>query len=273
MYGNTLKKIRQGKRMTQKEVCKNIVTLSYYSRIERGISIPSIELFINLLRNLNLTLDEFLFIHRNYLEEEGSKIWYELSVMFYENDIKALERKKQEFVSRNETHFLELTTFLILKLNGEIIPAEQAESVINQLMKSEDWTRIEINIFNHIMSLIPLETVLIITDRLLKSKKIYSPEKGYNSIYNKLLVNIIFLCIDNGDFVNGYKYLTNLESRLEVWDMFSKNVCLYFNGLFQFLTGQPKTGKRKIMKSFSNWDSLGMQNMSLTYKKFFEDHS
>ncbi|NRC94878.1 helix-turn-helix domain-containing protein, partial [Enterococcus faecalis] len=46
MYGQTIRKIRKDKGLTQKDVCQGVVTLSYYSRIERNISTPTIDIFM-----------------------------------------------------------------------------------------------------------------------------------------------------------------------------------------------------------------------------------
>lgn len=47
MYGNTIKKIRVNKGLKQKDICQDIITLSYYSQIKRDISIPTIDVLLN----------------------------------------------------------------------------------------------------------------------------------------------------------------------------------------------------------------------------------
>ncbi|WP_217809029.1 helix-turn-helix domain-containing protein, partial [Enterococcus sp. 7E2_DIV0204] len=81
-FGLTIRKIREKKGLTQKKVCFDIVTMSYYSRIERDISDPSITIFLKILSRLNITFDEFMFIHNNYIELTEDFFWFNISELY-----------------------------------------------------------------------------------------------------------------------------------------------------------------------------------------------
>ncbi|GHP15044.1 transcriptional regulator [Lentilactobacillus fungorum] len=64
--GQTVKKIRQIKGFTQKEVYSTIVSRSFANRFERGLNDVSATKLFQILDNLSISLDEFRFIHNNY---------------------------------------------------------------------------------------------------------------------------------------------------------------------------------------------------------------
>ena len=71
MFGETIKKIRKSKNMTLKEVAGDSLSLSQLSRFENGKSMIPVNLFYEILDNLNTTSEEFAFI---YQPEKNQKI-------------------------------------------------------------------------------------------------------------------------------------------------------------------------------------------------------
>lgn len=59
-YGGIFHDLRLAKHMTLVEVAANITTESYLSKFERGISVPSLSLFLPLLTRLTTSLEEFV---------------------------------------------------------------------------------------------------------------------------------------------------------------------------------------------------------------------
>ena len=58
-HGEFIKKIRQEKHLTQKELAEGILSKNFLSKFERGESKITSEIFLNLLERLNVSLDEF----------------------------------------------------------------------------------------------------------------------------------------------------------------------------------------------------------------------
>lgn len=90
MYGQTIRKIRKDKGLTQKDVCQGVVTLSYYSRIERNISTPTIDIFMEIIKNLNVRLEEFMYIHNDYQKALKDQTWFEITELYHAGNMKSL---------------------------------------------------------------------------------------------------------------------------------------------------------------------------------------
>lgn len=92
MFGETIKKIRNSKNMTLKEAAGEALSISQLSRFENGLSIITIDLFYDILSNLNTSTDEFNYImalddkenlnrYFNRIEEYTNRQQYDLSLI------------------------------------------------------------------------------------------------------------------------------------------------------------------------------------------------
>lgn len=75
--GNTLKKIRLNRNMTQNQVAAGVIGQGTYSRIERDQLQVDVELFAKLLQKLNISSNEFFYVHNNYSATEQQSIMQE----------------------------------------------------------------------------------------------------------------------------------------------------------------------------------------------------
>ncbi|MBC1482545.1 helix-turn-helix domain-containing protein [Listeria sp. FSL L7-1485] len=74
--GDTLKFIRKSKGLTQREACSGALSRSNYQKIENNKIMPSMDRFVQILFNFNMTLEEFKFIKRGFTPSPKENILY-----------------------------------------------------------------------------------------------------------------------------------------------------------------------------------------------------
>lgn len=274
MYGKTIKNIRSNKGLKQKDICQDIVTLSYYSRIEREISTPTIDVFLKILDNLNVSLEEFLFIHNNHKKKEDDIIWFEITELYHSGDINSLIEyrnilSQEKYKNENPLVLKRIIDLFIMRLNHKQTEIDLSP-ITNNLKKIEHWTSREVKIFISIMDMIPIELLIIIVNRLIKQKKLYAASDGYNSPYSKILINSILLCIDHFKINEAQKYLRSFNNILEVRDVYGKTMYLYLEGLINYVNGNKIEGTKNINNSFQIFKLVNMEEFSHKYKIYFE---
>lgn len=72
--GSIYKEIRKSKNLTQAAVCKNILSRSNLASFESNCSIPSYEKMAFLLRQLDMTFEEFAYICNHYQPDERQNL-------------------------------------------------------------------------------------------------------------------------------------------------------------------------------------------------------
>ncbi|OUZ29876.1 hypothetical protein A5885_003053 [Enterococcus sp. 8E11_MSG4843] len=100
MYGETLRKIRLKKGLTQKEVYENIISKSYAVEFEKGKHQISTYILLEILQNLSIEIDEFLFIANNYNMNEKTYYDCTYSKLANKHDIEGLEDLLKTLKSR-----------------------------------------------------------------------------------------------------------------------------------------------------------------------------
>lgn len=270
-FGKTIKKIRVEKRLTQKNVAEGIVTLSYYSRIERDISEPTVSVFLKILHRLNLDFDEFMFIHNNYRESSDEKLWFILTELYHSGDIQTLKKYKEFFLTNpnEDTTIINIIDLFILRLSKQKIEPVNTESIVSRLMDIENWTSSEVKLFTTVMDMLPIDTVIILVNHLLKRRSLYMRSKGYNSPYSKILINSILLCIDTNHLKEAEMYLDTFKNMLEVRDFYGRSMHNYLDGLLLVLRGNKEAGEKKVCEFFSICDFIGLNSFSEKYRIFY----
>ncbi len=65
-YGQTLRKIRESLNISQSKISESLMSQSNYSKVENDEIDISFLKMMDLLENLGMTVDEFIYIHDNY---------------------------------------------------------------------------------------------------------------------------------------------------------------------------------------------------------------
>ncbi|KPG72112.1 helix-turn-helix domain-containing protein [Enterococcus sp. RIT-PI-f] len=276
-FGSTLKRIREEKGIKQKDVCEGIITLSYYSRIERNISEPTVSIFLALLNQLNMNFDEFMFIHNNYQESEDQQLWTKISNLFHTGNIAGLKQLKEtDQVTYSEQAYAfmpKIIDLFISRLELHETPAVDTSEIIDILMSIENWTSYEVKIYTEIMDTIPIETLITIVNHLIRKKTIYTPSNGYNSPYNRILINAILVCLNTNYLSDAERYLSIFKQSLEIRDFFGHSLCLYLEGLLRYLSGDTEEGRNKVMQFFDLCTLIGLEDFSYKYRVYWQKMS
>lgn len=266
--GITIKKIRLERGLKQREVCKNIVTMSYYSRIERNISDPTITVFLKILNRLNISFDEFMFIHNGYKEELEENFWFELTELYHSGNLERLQDIYSLLENYDEKK--DIIALFITRLTGEILTPIEDLTIFQRIMKIEYWTSDEVKLFISIMDLLPIASLIILVDNILRKRTLYTKSKGFNSPYSKILINAILLCINASQFSKAENYLREYQHSIEVRDFYGRAMAVYLEGLLLVMFGNSRIGHQKIDHFFKICELLDLDHFSQKYKDYFE---
>lgn len=77
-YGSVYKEIRRNKHLTQEEVCGNYINRSTLTRFENNQTTPSYELMRFLLKQVDMTFEEFEYLCNYYQPSERQQLLYDI---------------------------------------------------------------------------------------------------------------------------------------------------------------------------------------------------
>ncbi|PZG31506.1 transcriptional regulator [Listeria ivanovii] len=181
--GDTLKFIRKSKSLTQKEACSEALSRSNYQKIENNKIMPSMDRFIQILLNFNMTLEEFEFIKRDFTPSPKENILYLYSKILTSSETDILK----DVISKCNDYLKEHPTDIFISdvkasLEGVLLAEkehnfklarEKVAYIWERLAKSDELFWNDIMILRNIFFIFENETAQHIVNRLIVQLKKY----------------------------------------------------------------------------------------------------
>ncbi|WP_025869182.1 helix-turn-helix domain-containing protein [Enterococcus crotali] len=159
--GSIIELIRQKKNIPIKSLIGGVVSRAHYYRITNGQSDMTVTCFFKILEQLNVSLDEFLFIQNNFKIERFKALFTDVRQSFIEQDVeKLLSLKEKSTLIYKKTnleryqHIALVVKLLINRLKNEEYDSFAKEYLQEYLVNLNMFTHYDLvlytNTFSHI---------------------------------------------------------------------------------------------------------------------------
>ena len=210
-FGKVYKEIRESKGLTQEEVCGNVLSRTSLSKIESGKATPKYENMEFLLRQINMSFEEFEYICQLYQPSQRTEImqtYLNMRSIIRSSDLVNLFQKCQDYLKTHHDlpieeirDMLEVVIYIRQHGTGEL--SDHAEQVVKKLWrkieKQDTWYESDLKILNTILLSLPIEHLHLITEKILQRLEVY---KNYQHLYDlrmTILLNLSTLYLYNQD--------------------------------------------------------------------------
>ena len=210
-YGKVYKEIRESKGLTQEEVCGDILSRTSLSKIESGKVTPKYENMEFLLRQINMSFEEFDYICHLYQPSQRTEImqtYLNMSSILGTSELEKLFQKCQDYLKTHHDLPIEeirdmLEVVMYIRQHGAGELSDHAEQVVKKLWrkieKQDTWYESDLKILNTILFSLPIEHLHLITGKILQRLEVY---KNYQHLYDlrmTILLNLSTLYLYNQD--------------------------------------------------------------------------
>lgn len=232
-YGKIYKEIRKSKGLTQEEICGDFLARSTLARIESGQVVPKFDTMIFLLRQIDMTLEEFKYICDYYQPSQRQKI---LNSLYNQGESIAgtkgllqLKRECEAYLYKLSDipikHALDIINITIhLRQNG-VSETKEINATTNKiwayLEKQDTWYESDFRLLSTILYFFPLENIKQFTQKILNSIKKYKSFRYGNNVQIGLLVNLSTIYLYNGlkrECAEITKYIYDLSKKEKRYD-------------------------------------------------------
>ena len=210
-FGKVYKEIRESKGLTQEEICGNVLSRTSLSKIESGKATPKYENMEFLLRQINMSFEEFEYICQLYQPSQRTEImqtYLNMRSIIGTSDLVNLIQKCQDYLKTHHDlpieeirDMLEVVIYIRQHGTGEL--SDHAEQVVKKLWrkieKQDTWYESDLKILNTILFSLPIEHLHLITGKILQRLEVY---KNYQHLYDlrmTILLNLSTLYLYNQD--------------------------------------------------------------------------
>ena len=274
-HGEFIKKIRQEKHLTQKELAEGILSKNFLSKFERGESKITSEIFLKLLERLNVSLDEFeqLVISKHSQKEFLQK----LETFKSQKDGYLLENLKEEekqlFQSdRNRRHLHNqiLVEAHLQYLQGKNLDVKQKRVIQSYLFEVEEWGDYEWELFGNIVFCLSTEETHLYLDSIFRKARLGKHDTMHKRMLCRILLNIFLEDIEanSSEASQVEAYLTELLEDEEFY--YEKIRFYYLQGILHIYQGHVEKGKLECMKMIDIFKSLKERKKATQYQEYLD---
>lgn len=237
--GETIKKIRKGKGILQKDLYQDIVSNTFATQFEKGVYRINADAFLEILNRLSMNSNEFQKIHANYQMDEYALLSYAISDAINQKDIPKLEQlvlKLQDHRHIAQHSLLRsLAVMNICRLKGDTLPenSEDVKVIMKFLSKIDNWTLSDVAFLTNFLPFIPYNMLLI------QVKMIEEKLKNQNEL--RLLCYFYTNLLDRAFLEEDYQNAEIISRRLkgitqEPEFLFFKLIAQLYLDLLQLMT-------------------------------------
>lgn len=277
MFGETIKKIRKSKNMTLKEATGEALSISQLSRFENGLSIITIDLFYEILTNLNTSTDEFNYIMS--LEEDKHLSDYFDRIEEYTNSQQydRLHDLIDEIKATNPSPY-SWEQFLIYFIQS-LIALDQAHkkeispAILDYLMQVEVWGEMELRVYALFGFALDVETTHFLMRTALKRSKQYLKVPSTAKLLYIILSNNFssFLAFNRIDYAKETLELFDKEYA-ENTPHIAPHIDFIFNkGLLAFKENRPEDGHNYCQNAIKMCRDFQQIEYEKMYTKRYEN--
>lgn len=257
--GCTIELIRQKKNIPIKSLIGGVVSRAHYYRITNGQSDMTVTCFFKILEQLNVSLEEFLFIKNNFKIERFKALFTDVRESFIEQDVdKLLALKEKSTLIYKETnleryqHSALVIKLLINRLKEEEYDSFAKEYLQDYLVNLNMFTHYDLVLYTNTFFAFSKELNEAISTRILDNAKKYEQLKSFESDTVKVLSNMIFYEIELNDFKKVKEYLGYMKQvELSEHLIIEKILQKFFMGIDCLLTENIKQGKEQMKESIA----------------------
>lgn len=270
--GPILKKIRQSKNFTQKDISGEQLTQSTYSKIEASKMTPTIDNFFYILNRLDISYDEFVLLsEKNNLDPKKQiiKAFSRISSTIELDKIVALKRECAQFLRYTEDPVIQdiqliCQSLLFIQEGNDEKACHVAKLVWDRLSKMDCWYSIELRLINNILYVFPMETQMSITHIALeKLHEISADSKEYIILRIAFFLNSGLLLINQNNYSEALDHVEKAlkeSSAIQRVDLITISLCR--KGIILIHLGSVQQGLTLIDKAILINESLGKNQLA-----------
>ncbi|MCE2078353.1 Rgg family transcriptional regulator [Streptococcus thermophilus] len=222
--GEFYKELRIARKVKQKDVAKNKLSVSQLSKFESGQTMLSADKMLEVIEGINLTLSEFGFALRDYKPTQHQLLMNKISKLSAENDkqslLKLLDKYKESQLLYDKLNTLVIKNAIHLIDRDFTLSLDDSKFLSNYLFDIEDWTAYEIHLFGNTMPFLSDTDLLFLGKELVSRSEINSPLLDFRKALKYTYLNLISELVERRLTTHFNFFVNQLRMILDVFDTF-----------------------------------------------------
>lgn len=277
-YGQVLRRLREEKGYSLRQVSKGILSTSFLSKFERGESNISLSHFIDIIERMNISLDEFVFSANEYKPNELDHLISEISSAYQRNNTSKLKIITNKEYQKWEEYGLDaylcnsiMAEAMMLNLQKKEIDKKKREYLANYLFNVELWGNYELVVYANSLTIFPPETVIALSKEVVKKTSMYKlVHKNFVQTL-AILLNTTIVCLETNLLNDALYFILTLENMHMAENLFYERTLLIFlKGIYEMKKGNIEIGEELSRKAVMIMYTIGSEDLAISYEEYLE---
>ncbi|GHP13193.1 transcriptional regulator [Lentilactobacillus fungorum] len=276
-YGHTFNYLRTRKGISLSTAAADVVSNSFLSRFEHGHSNISFHKLIALLANINVSVEEFIYLdnrHHGHLP----KFHYE-ETKDYLNQVERsqtsanLAAALHQYKSTSDPH--DYLDYLKIKArfadSSQSLTAKQRQFVYDYLFTIESWTHYELRLFMATLSSFSNDQIFILTNQMVKNgSETVDVNWNHQADFLYIILRAALLMALAGEeprlsqlIALAYKSIHNQQY------LYEKSELHFLKGLQTYLQGNHQQGQQLVAETLRVFKTLAAPDLLALYQRYW----
>ena len=277
-YGQVLRRLREEKGYSLRQVSKGVLSTSFLSKFERGESNISLSHFIDIIERMNISLDEFVFSANEYKPSELDSLMSEIASAYQRSNTSKLKMITNKEYEKWEEYGLDaylcnsiMAEAMMLNLQKKEIDKKKREYLANYLFNVELWGNYELVIYANSLTIFPPETVIALSKEVVKKTSLYKlVHKNFVQTL-AILLNTTIVCLETNLLNDALYFILTLENMHMAEKLFYERTLLVFlKGIYEIKKGNIEIGEELSRKAVTTMYTIGSEDLAISHEEYLE---
>lgn len=244
--GEIFKHFRESKGMSLRDIAGNNLSASQISRFERGLSSLNVQAFYSCLKNMNVSLNEFELIYRNYNQDDNIVFTSQISEAYLEGNITKLEQMLVK-LSSQETMIAQLNAIVVKTAifvcdPSKKISQKDIEFLSDYLFSIEEWGNYELWLFGNALFILSPEYLYLLGSEVINRTHFYKTSEENKRRVDITILNIVSALLEVDELAYSLKFLNYLnEITIPETEVYIKMYHKYVKLLYAYKIGDKES--------------------------------
>jgi Rgg/GadR/MutR family transcriptional activator len=279
-YGEVFREFREMKGYSVTQAHRGDCDRKTLWNFEIGGTRISLEIFIKLLKNINVSETEFFAAVNRYCLSKNEMFFEKVCEYYANEDIPALkemlEKQKKDHINigtAEQNWNIFVLSGLINNLDSSFVVSEQViEASLDYLLEIESWQTCDLLFFSFVVHFVNIRLSCSIVKSLIESGEIFRSKNTRRIRFINLLINTAHDAIEKNCLIEAKNFIDVIkmlfpQQKWASWNLLGEQYAFKFlEGELKFACGD-EAGKIQMMEVINHLSFLGNENLKRMYQK------
>ena len=240
-FGTVFKKLRESRHLSLADISKMGVSTSQISRFENGESDLTITKFIAILKKMNISIDEYLYVVNNFKRDDLSELLYQINKYLINHDAKGLKNLLVTYQEKTDDSIYHRLHILIIKIRLSFLDSynqyelKDIEELSEYLFSVEYWGIYELLIFSSVIDVLEPQLYMTLLREMNRRVDFYKDIPRNKKLIIIMNINANITCVEANDFISAdYIEKQIIRMNIEETDLYERLFFKYAKNIYNY---------------------------------------